>query len=70
MCGCAVEKSLSVRIHSCLNCGYTVPRDVAASQVIELRGLSGRTDPCRNVFPSFSQSTLVVERRSAEAPPF
>jgi transposase len=56
---------LSVRIHSCLNCGYTVPRDVAASQVIELRGLSGRTDPRRKVFPSF-----VPGGGSAEAPAF
>lgn len=65
MCGCSVEKSLSVRIHSCLSCGYIVPRDVAASQVIELRGLSGRTDPRRKVFPSF-----VPGGGSAEAPAF
>jgi putative transposase len=63
MCGCKVEKSLCVRVHSCLNCGYTVPRDVAAAQVIELRGLSLRTEGCRKVSPSFQYDG------SAEAPP-
>jgi putative transposase len=52
MCGCSVEKSLSIRIHSCLNCGYIVPRDVAAAQVIELRGIA-RTELRRKVSPSF-----------------
>ncbi len=56
MCNCKVEKSLSVRVHSCSNCSYTVPRDVAASQVIELRGLKARTEPCRKAFPSFNGS--------------
>lgn len=56
MCGCAVEKSWSIRVHKCLNCSYIVPRDVASSQVIELRGLSGWTDPHRKVFPSFGGS--------------
>lgn len=56
MCGCKVEKSLSTRIHYCLNCSYTAPRDVAASQVIELRGLQARTEPCRKVLPSFDGS--------------
>ena len=38
-CGCFVKKDLSVRIHNCLECGYSVPRDVASAQVIEIRGL-------------------------------
>ena len=62
MCGCSVEKSLSIRVHLCSNCGYTVPRDVAASQVIELRGIA-RTELRRKVFPSF-----VSGGGSAEAP--
>lgn len=56
MCGCAVEKSLSIRVHHCLNCSYIVPRDVAASQIIELRGLMARTEPSRKVLPSFDGS--------------
>lgn len=64
MCGCKVEKSLSVRVHSCSNCGYTVPRDVAASQVIELRGIA-RTELRRKVSPSF-----LISGGSAEAPVF
>jgi putative transposase len=64
MCGCPVEKSLSIRVHLCSNCGYTVPRDVAASQVIELRGIA-RTEQRRKVFPSF-----VPGGGSAEAPAF
>ena len=59
-CGCSVKKSLSDRIHSCLACGYIAPRDVAAAQVIELRGLAG-IRPDRKVFPSFGGSV--------EAPP-
>ena len=41
------KKSLFERIHSCSNCGYTTDRDVAAAQVVELRGVKsaavGRT---------------------------
>lgn len=55
MCGCAVEKDLKVRIHHCYRCGYIVPRDVASSQVIELRGLAG-TLPGRKMLPSFDGS--------------
>lgn len=60
MCGCSVEKNLKVRIHHCLNCGYIVPRDIASSQVIELRGLSGWTDQCRKVYPSFDGSAKAL----------
>ncbi len=35
------KKELSVRIHSCPECGYTVPRDVAAAQIVRNRGISG-----------------------------
>jgi putative transposase len=40
---CLVEtgkKDLSERIHSCQHCGYTTDRDVAAAQVVLLRGLA------------------------------
>ncbi|BDI20648.1 hypothetical protein ANSO36C_64500 (plasmid) [Nostoc cf. commune SO-36] len=40
---CGVEtgkKELSVRTHVCSNCGYIADRDVAAAQVILLRGLA------------------------------
>lgn len=63
MCGCPVEKSLSIRVHHCPNCGYTVPRDVAAAQVIEIRGVNRLgQEPCRKVSPSFQGDG------SAEAP--
>ncbi len=35
------NKELSVRIHSCPECGYTVHRDVAAAQIVRNRGVSG-----------------------------
>jgi putative transposase len=40
---CLVEtgkKELSERIHSCQHCGYTTDRDVAAAQVVLVRGLA------------------------------
>ena len=40
---CGVEtgkKELSERTHSCSNCGYTTDRDVAAAQVVLIRGLA------------------------------
>ncbi len=33
------KKELSERIHHCPECGYTADRDVAAAQVIKMRGL-------------------------------
>jgi len=33
------KKKLSQRVHKCQYCGYTVDRDVAAAQVVEIRGL-------------------------------
>jgi putative transposase len=38
-CGARVQKDLSVRVHHCLECGYTTDRDVASGQVIRNRGL-------------------------------
>jgi putative transposase len=35
------KKQLSVRIHACPECGYTVHRDVAAAQIVRNRGVSG-----------------------------
>ena len=40
---CGVEtgkKELSQRTHICSNCGYTTNRDVAAAQVVLIRGLA------------------------------
>ena len=34
------KKQLSERTHSCSNCGYTTDRDVAAAQVVLIRGLA------------------------------
>lgn len=33
------KKKLSKRVHKCQHCGYTADRDVAAAQVVEIRGL-------------------------------
>ncbi len=34
------KKELSERTHVCSNCGYTTDRDVAAAQVVAIRGLA------------------------------
>ncbi len=34
------KKELSERVHSCHHCGYTTDRDVAAAQVVLIRGLA------------------------------
>jgi putative transposase len=39
-CGGEVKKDLSVRVHSCLHCGYVTDRDVAAGQNIRNRGIA------------------------------
>ena len=43
------KKELSDRIHSCPECGYTIPRDVASAQVIRNRGVLavGRIVSCK-----------------------
>ncbi|MEQ9667931.1 MAG: transposase, partial [Coleofasciculus sp. G2-EDA-02] len=33
------KKKLSQRVHKCQYCGYTQDRDIAAAQVVEIRGL-------------------------------
>ncbi|MFP5271272.1 RNA-guided endonuclease InsQ/TnpB family protein [Coleofasciculus sp. G1-WW12-02] len=33
------KKKLSQRVHKCQHCGYTQDRDIAAAQVVEIRGL-------------------------------
>jgi putative transposase len=38
-CGGEVKKDLSVRVHKCLQCGYTTDRDIAAGQNIRNRGI-------------------------------
>jgi len=40
-CGARVSKQLSDRINQCPECGSVKPRDIAAAQVINARGLSG-----------------------------
>lgn len=45
-CGAKVKKDLSVRVHSCHECGSTKPRDIAAAQVINARGQSGVETVC------------------------
>ncbi len=34
------KKTLAERVHKCENCGYTTDRDVAAAQVVLIRGLA------------------------------
>jgi putative transposase len=58
-CGAKVKKDLSVRVHHCLECGYTTDRDVASAQVIRNRGialistsgLGGRETACADGLP-------------------
>ena len=45
-CGGAVKKDLSVRVSHCPECGAVKPRDIAAAQVINARGLSGVQTVC------------------------
>ena len=35
-----VRKPSSERVHKCDNCGYTTDRDIAAAQVVLIRGLA------------------------------
>lgn len=39
-CGATVKKDLSIRVHSCQQCGFTTDRDVASGLVIRNRGIS------------------------------
>ena len=45
-CGAKVKKDLSVRVSHCHECGSIKPRDIAAAQVINARGLSGVQTVC------------------------
>lgn len=38
-CSTTVRKDLSVRVHSCQQCGFTTDRDVASGLVIRARGI-------------------------------
>jgi putative transposase len=44
-CGARVSKDLSLRVHHCLECGYTTDRDVASGQVIRNRGIALMSTP-------------------------
>ena len=43
-CGCLVKKSLSDRVHRCLDCGLVLDRDVNAAINVLNRMLSARTE--------------------------
>ncbi len=45
-CGAVVKKSLGDRVHRCGECGSLKPRDIAAAQVINARGISGIQIAC------------------------
>lgn len=45
-CGAKVKKDLSVRISHCHECGSIKPRDIAAAQVINARGISSIQTVC------------------------
>jgi putative transposase len=64
------KKELSVRIHACSECGYTVHRDVAAAQIVRNRGISGvgrildtKENACGDALAGTGNS-LVKSRRS------
>jgi putative transposase len=79
-CGAVVKKDLSVRVHCCLECGYTTDRDVASGQVIRNRGLTlvstpglgGRETACADGLPGVgatqprqvSQSRMEITRKA------
>jgi putative transposase len=63
-CWALAKKSLSMRTHSCAECGHTEPRDLASARVVlswalgthhgqELAGTGTRERPCET--PSFAQ---------------
>jgi putative transposase len=76
-CGCEVSKSLSVRVHDCINCGYKTDRDVAAGQNIRNRGiklistagLAGKETACADDLPGAeaTHSRQVSKSRKASA---
>jgi putative transposase len=61
-CGAEVRKDLSVRVHSCSNCGYTTDRDVASGQVIRNRGIElQRTDGQSGIQNAYADGLPGVE---------
>lgn len=69
-CGAVVRKDLSVRVHECHECGSVKPRDIASSQVIKARGLSGIENVCgvevAGMWETMS-SQLAVKQKDLEA---
>jgi putative transposase len=63
-CGAIVKKDLSVRVHSCQQCGFTTDRDVASGLVIRNRGIklistdgqSGIESVCAAVLPGVGET--------------
>ncbi|WP_414585041.1 RNA-guided endonuclease InsQ/TnpB family protein [Scytonema sp. PCC 10023] len=63
-CGGEAKKDHYVRIHSCLDCGYTTDRDIAAGQNIRNRGialtstpgLGGKETACADGLPGTGES--------------
>ena len=58
ICDADTPKDLSVRVHSCLECGYTTDRDVAASQVVKKRGLARINADGQSVFQNVCREVL------------
>ena len=66
---CLVEtgkKELSERVHSCQHCGYTTDRDVAAAQVVLVRGLAA----VGHTVKMLSEGKAVALPVTKESPPF
>lgn len=67
-CGTYTPKDLSVRVHDCIECGYTTNRDVAAAQVIVKRGTLAAGQAvsqivCRGDGTGASSASLAPTRR-------
>lgn len=45
ICNAHTPKTLSIRVHNCHECGYTTDRDVAAAQVVLIRGVESIAAP-------------------------
>ena len=58
ICDADPPKGLSVRVHSCSECGYCTDRDVAASQVVKKRGVSLITADGQSVFQNVCGEVL------------
>ncbi|MGC9503427.1 RNA-guided endonuclease InsQ/TnpB family protein [Baaleninema sp.] len=69
-CGAIVKKDLRVRVHECHECGSVKPRDIASSEVIKARGLSGIENVCgvevAGIWETIS-SQLAEKQKSSEA---